>query len=243
MNIHPNVKQLRLHHLFQPIMDTKNMTPHGYEAFLRSASCTNPMELFQTARKLDYLYHLDTTSIKRAISLCSDHVHEQVFLNVFPSTLLQDPFLEMLSWLEQQYEHVFKKIVFEINEANEDYKAWESNELIDRIQHLRKLGIPIALDDVGTGQASLQRLIECAPNYVKLDKYFSKNLTDIVEKKKIVSFFSDYCKNSSKLILEGIENERDLHTASELNVDYVQGYLFGKPDTLQRYKQPLTLPN
>ncbi|WLR51970.1 EAL domain-containing protein [Bacillus tianshenii] len=232
-----NIDQLHLHHLFQPIIHTVDKTHYAYEAFLRSASCSNPLQLFDNARRHNQLYSLDTTSIEKAVSVCHAYIKNHVFLNVFPSSLLQNSFFDLLESLDEQYHKICTQIVLEINESNDDHEAWKSSEFNDRINELRKRNIPFALDDVGTGQASLHKLIELAPDYVKIDRFFSKHLADSTKKQKIVSFFVDYCQNHSKLILEGIETEQDLNTATDLGVEYVQGFFFGKPNTIEHYHQ------
>lgn len=231
-----NFEQLDLHHLFQPIIHAEDHTHFAYEAFLRSTSCSNPLQLFDNARRHNQLYSLDTTSIEKAISACHGYLKTHVFLNVFPSSLLQESFFDLLEALDKQYHKVCTQMVLELNETNEEHEVWNSETFKDCLRELRKRKIPFALDDVGTGQASLQKLIDLAPEYVKLDRFFSKDLSDSVNKQKIISFFVDYCDSHSKLILEGIETSDDFHTAKDLGVEFVQGYLFGRPNTIHHYQ-------
>jgi EAL domain-containing protein (putative c-di-GMP-specific phosphodiesterase class I) len=89
-----------------------------------------------------------------------------------------------------------------------------------------------SLDDVGKGIAGLNKIIEFAPNYIKLDRYFSMGLSQSKEKQQIISLLIQYANGKMGLILEGIEEEVDLEQAKILNVPVVQGYLLGKPEKL-----------
>lgn len=224
----------KFYHVYQPIVNVRMKSVIGYEAFLRSYDEPNPLTLFKQARENGELSQIDFMSIKQA-----SHINIKdrfLFLNVFPSTILDYQSYTAITQLVCQFKYK-NRIILELNEANEESMCWEELEFFNKIEHLRNSGILIAIDDVGKGQASLEKIIEFKPDYIKLDRYFSKGLHDNKCKQDVVSFFVEYCQKRSTLILEGIEDEKDMRTSVTLGVDCLQGYLFGKPLIKTRLNQ------
>ncbi|MBW5467120.1 EAL domain-containing protein [Brevibacillus formosus] len=222
--------------VFQPLVHLTTGQFFGYEALLRSASHRTPEVLFRKAREEGCLYELDTLSMKKAMDSYFTRVtfHDHVpllFINVFPSTLLNPSFLSFIT--EGLFGSWNRRVVLEINEANEEDKMWEIRLLGQKIRELRQHGFLIALDDVGSGAASLKKIVEYEPDIVKLDRYFGKQLSSIPNKQKLVSLFVQYCQDHTQLVLEGIEEPEDLAVALALGVPVGQGFLLGHPEPLQ----------
>lgn len=229
------IYQELFHHYFQPLYYLDDWSLLGYEAFLR---CENHNDqdiesLFQLARQFEKLHELDITSIRKAMMVY--HKHQQhipgntLFLNVYPSTLKNRQFLETWNQLTEQMSLSRKRIVLEINEAEE---ITDFASLRRVIRPLREKGVLIALDDLGKGAASLKALIELEPEFVKLDRYFADDLSKSPSKQKMVKSILQYCQGDILVVLEGIEQSRDLSMAKALGVHIGQGYLLGKPHLL-----------
>ncbi|MBP1990186.1 EAL domain-containing protein [Paenibacillus eucommiae] len=224
--------------VFQPLVQLMTGHVFGYEALLRSITNQSPETLFRAARAADCLNDLDILSIKKAISAYFTETTftssaPLLFINVFPSTLLHPAFDEFLHEGLSHYPPLDKRIVLEINEANEEDKMWEIRLLGQKIRGLRQSGFLIALDDVGSGAASLKKIIEYEPDIVKLDRYFGHHLSASRNKQKLISLFINYCAGQTQLVLEGIEEPEDLETAKTLGVPVGQGFLLGRPDSLK----------
>lgn len=217
-------------HVYQPIYNLSNFSVHGHEAFIRYKNYHQNIEaIFLQAKKLNKLYDLDTNSISKAMLTYSQqgYLRPMLFLNVFVSTLLDHSFLLFFEDLLSKVDIPLKKIVLEINEAEEitDHKL-----LRKKVIYLQDKGIKIAIDDFGKGSASLKNVIELEPDYVKLDRYFSTDLAFSSKKQKVVKSLVNHFQGDIKLILEGIEKSEDLAMAKALGVPTGQGYLLGKPD-------------
>lgn len=181
----------------------------------------------------DCLFEMDIYSIKNSIENFPffSMYNPLLFLNIYPSTLLHSEFEGFIKDLVREHSYLIGRVVFELNETLEEYHTWDIPELKEKVSLIKNHGFYVALDDVGQGAATLQHIIEMKPNYIKLDKYFSKELAESKEKQALISFFTEY-RNQSILILEGIEREIDLAQAILLNVQIAQGYLLGKPEPL-----------
>ncbi|SFA49711.1 EAL domain, c-di-GMP-specific phosphodiesterase class I (or its enzymatically inactive variant) [Parageobacillus thermantarcticus] len=224
----------QLEHVYQPLWNLENWNILGYEALIRVAngSIENVESLFRKAREEGYLYEFDTASIKNAVSHFpfSQLNKKLLFLNIYPSTILHGRFRCFLDELTSKFPETSGQIVFELNETKEEDEIWEVAELKEKIQMIKSYGFYIAIDDVGRGASTLQKIIEFQPSYIKLDRYFAKDLAINEEKQQIVTLLANYCRRKMVLILEGIETEVDLAQAKLLRVPAAQGYLLGKPE-------------
>lgn len=213
-------------HWFQPIYHLKHNNIVAYEALLRDTSPLQvpPMDIFKEAEKHSCLNILDLVSIKTAVETFNDR-SAYLFLNIFPSTLLEKGFL---SWWDANIPPL-KPIVLELLE-NEPIKNWKEFKAITK--ELRARGIKIAIDDMGTGYSFFQHWIELCPDFVKLDQYFSKNLSTSSQKQKVVKNLMSLLSDTTEVIIEGVETKADLDTAQLLGIPYAQGYLLGKPSPI-----------
>lgn len=97
------------------------------------------------------------------------------------------------------------------------------------ISVLKKKGFLVASDDTGTRGGSLQRIIELDVDYVKLDRYFSTDLAQSVNKQKVISLLFHFFNDEKRIILEGIETAKDLEVAKSIGIELGQGFLLGRP--------------
>ena len=79
---------------FQPIYHLKNNNVIGYEALLRDAlsSKISPVDIFREADRNGYCNILNLISLKKALEIFKEEL-SPLFLNIFPSTLLEKNFL------------------------------------------------------------------------------------------------------------------------------------------------------
>lgn len=234
----PNMKDLLeqhdFYHLFQPIHDLRANCTIGYEALIRSKSNFQPDQLFDQAKKQNMLFELDLHSIALSIKKFFSYKHNQncdqlLFINVFPSTMIAPFFEPRMNQLLEQYGSYTHRIVLEINESIEQSEIWRSNSFLNTIHYLREQGFSVALDDVGEGTTTFKNIIDVAPDFIKLDRFFSKELRTNKQKQKAIKLFVEYCRGETHLILEGIEHVEDLSNAISLGIIIGQGYWLGVP--------------
>lgn len=221
------------YHLFQPIMNNKSGIPLGFEALLRHSSNKSPELIFKEARNHQLLVNLDLFSI----SLCMERQKFlinrdiNIFINIYPITIASPKFNKILDDIK---ELKLKNLIFEINESSDDKEVWGSDMFLTNINKLKSLGVKVAIDDVGKGQSTLQNIINIEPDFIKLDRSFSKNLSITSAKQRLILSFLEISKAlGSKLVLEGIETKEDFKCANQLGVSFVQGFFFGKPAALK----------
>jgi EAL domain-containing protein (putative c-di-GMP-specific phosphodiesterase class I) len=225
-----NVEYEEFYHFFQPLYALSSEKIFGYECLIRSKHFNNPELFFEKAKEENKRHELDMKSIKKAMDVYfqNEMCDALLFINIFPSTLLHPTFQSFITTLTSNKRIIPTRVVFEIIEEEVDLVA-----LKKEVVHLKSLGFRIAIDDVGKGAASLESIIELQPQFVKMDKYFSTDLSQSSLKQRMIKTLLNYCVDDLVLILEGIEYDVDLLAAKKLGVAIGQGYLLGRPDFLE----------
>ena len=127
----------------------------------------------------------------------------------------------------RQYDVAPENIVLELTESGQ----LESNSLVlETLSRFRKSHIRIAIDDFGTGYSNLVYLKDFDVNILKIDHTFTKKaLSDPFSFRLVTHIIHMAHSIGLEVCLEGIETEEQKQKIEELSVDYLQGYLFGKP--------------
>ncbi len=98
------------------------------------------------------------------------------------------------------------------------------------LEKLKKLGISIAMDDFGTGYSSLSYLRRLPVDTVKIDQSFVREIPGSQEDTLIVQTIIAMAHSLGlSLIVEGIENVKQLNFFKQQGCHIVQGFLFSKP--------------
>ena len=108
---------------------------------------------------------------------------------------------------------------------------------------LKKNGVLVILDDFGTGYSNLHCLGDLRPNYIKIDRSFTlKALNNLYEHDLMTQIITMTHKLDLTICVEGIETEDEFAKISELDPDYIQGFLFGKPQPAEEFYENLIKP-
>ncbi|MBX9808905.1 EAL domain-containing protein [Candidatus Gracilibacteria bacterium] len=103
---------------------------------------------------------------------------------------------------------------------------------LDNINYFYKKGVLIAIDDYGTGFSSLAKLRKLHAHFLKLDMSLIHGIDMNPDNMADVRFaIRTAHKMGAEVIAEGVETEAERRTLKELGVDYLQGYLIGRPNS------------
>ncbi len=98
------------------------------------------------------------------------------------------------------------------------------------IDELDELGVTIALDDFGTGHASVRGLLEIRPSILKIDRQFIQPVVDEPSARPLVESIIGIGKGlGMRVVAEGVESEEHAWLLREMGSDYLQGFFFGRP--------------
>jgi EAL domain-containing protein (putative c-di-GMP-specific phosphodiesterase class I) len=215
---------------YQPIYKLSSNDVLGYEALVRNKNRNgvSPFEIFRQAEAQGEHVILDCQIIIKAQQQFQNNMMSPLFLNVFPSTLLDRSFI---TWWDR-YSGIVPSLALEISDC-EPISDWR--ELRAVIDSLRMRGVKIAIDDMGEGYSFLKHWIELEPDYVKLNRYYITDLAGSSMKQRVLKYLVKIIDDPEKLIIVGVEDIETLGIAKELGIMIAQGYALGMPAPLDRY--------
>lgn len=95
---------------------------------------------------------------------------------------------------------------------------------------LHALGVMIAIDDFGTGHSSLGYLRNFNVDYLKIDQSFVAMIgADALSRHILDSIIELSGKLDLGVVAEGVETVEQCEYLAAQGVDFLQGYLFGRP--------------
>ena len=209
---------------FQPVCDLQSLEVIGYEALARFPGRfgDTPRPWFDQALALGLLQALELLAATTALDQLTrlpDNAY--VSINVSPATAASKAFGELVTAAPPE------RLVLEITEnaTVENYQRFTGT-----IDHLRSLGVRIALDDAGAADVSLQHLVEIRPDIVKIDTTVIHGIAEDALRQAVACAYASLAKRAGAVSLaEGIETEGELAMLSSLGVETGQGYLLGRP--------------
>ncbi|MCL0041841.1 EAL and GGDEF domain-containing protein [Peptococcaceae bacterium] len=218
--------------VYQPLVSLSTGKVIGYEALTRGPKDSileSPAKLFPLAEKANLLYALEKVTREKALEKIGQLTDEELlFLNINPS-ILNDP-----SFSGDRTKEILLKngkspqsVVFEITErtAITNFAAFRK-----ALEHYRKQGFKIAIDDVGAGYSSLQSVAELKPDFIKIDRSLIANINmDSTKQALLETFITFSRKINSIVIAEGIENEDELEVVTKLGLSIAQGFYIARP--------------
>lgn len=218
--------------LFQPIVSLQHQQVFGYEALIRGPSASplhSPINLFNTAARHGRLAELDLlcreTVIRRFGKLGLKH---KLFINTTPAALLQEDYPHGLTLQFLQEAGLSPQQV--VIELTEQYPIDDYDLMREATHHYREMGFSIAIDDLGAGYSGLRTWSELKPDFVKLDRHFMQNIHEDRQKRQFVQSMIDIAQSvGCQVIGEGVEVRQEYLAAQGLDMQFAQGYYFGRP--------------
>jgi len=222
------LRRRRIRTVYQPIFDLTTMEVMGHEALTRGPAETafeSPELLFQFADDHEAVWELERLCIQSSAMHYSAKPGGLLFVNVEADsvgslTAVSETLAPLLA-LPQQ-------VVLEVTErsAIRDVPVFR-----DALDVLRNQGFRIAIDDAGSGYASLQSIAELRPNYLKVANTLITGLHADTIKRDVVEMLVNLSRRIDAIcIAEGIETPQDLEECRRLGIPYGQGFYLGVPE-------------
>ena len=219
--------------MFQPIEDLQTGTCRGFEALARVAhdeSLLTPdvfLPLLDDDDRLALFGTMLGNSIALIRALGAAGASLYVSINVEISLVASEPFFDVLQYFLERYDFSGENLVLEILE-NEDIR--DLGRLRTCLSAVKALGLSLALDDIGTGYASLTRMRELPIDMFKLDRGFGIGLEQRPDELVFVMSMLALSRGIGKtLVVEGIETPEVYDAMRMLGVAAGQGYGIARP--------------
>jgi EAL domain-containing protein (putative c-di-GMP-specific phosphodiesterase class I) len=123
-----------------------------------------------------------------------------------------------------------------IIELTETSAVHDWAELRANVACFKAAGIGLAIDDFGAGHSNFGLLVELDPDLVKLDQSLIVAAFNSDRGRSVVRNAVAAARSAgAKIVAEGVSNADWTSVLEELGFDYMQGYAFGKADSVASY--------
>ena len=223
-----------LYPVFQPIVSLGDGAIYSHEALIRGPQNTSfhsPDALLTAAEHESLNFEFESFCITVALARWGELQESgRLFVNISAEVLVQvlkrcgrDALMALISG----FGVLPRMLVLEITEYE---RVADMDYLASVVSEIRSAGVSLALDDFGDGRSSLRLWSQLKPEFVKIDKYFTKDLSQHADKLKTIQALQQIAAIfDTALVAEGIETEDDLRVLRDLGIAYGQGYFLGRP--------------
>jgi EAL domain-containing protein (putative c-di-GMP-specific phosphodiesterase class I) len=231
----------------QPIIDVMTGQVHHYEALVRFSptdSDQSPYEQIVFAEETGLIQEFDLAMARKVVEWLDStprNSKTSVAVNVSGHSVASTEYMTGLHKLLSENLWLRGRLLFEITESARMTDLAAANQFV---QNLRREGYPVCLDDFGAGAANFQYLSTMEVDVVKLDGSAVRNAQEALKGKAFLKSLVGLCRDLGvETVAEMVDDEKGLKFIRECGVQYVQGYLFGKPNTDIKSFDKLRLPS
>ncbi len=226
---------------YQPVVDSKTSELVGFEALARWIDPTrgflSPASFIPVLENVKLIHKVDTYIIKTVCLDMAKIIHQgkkiiPVSINFSRADFEAVNVTKVLDKMIAKYNVPKTAIHVEVTESAlaKDPEIFENNLL-----SIKKAGYPIWLDDFGSGYSSLTTIKDYDFDVIKLDMAFLKNFS--LDNKKATLIIKSILQVAKTMglgtVAEGVETKEQQLFLAENGCQRLQGYLFGKPSTIE----------
>jgi diguanylate cyclase (GGDEF)-like protein/PAS domain S-box-containing protein len=227
---------------FQPIVHARagGVSGPALEVFVRLAGehgqpAAPPAEFIRAAERYRLMPHVDRWVVQAVLAALGRGglklpPGRSVAINIAGQTLGDAEFLE---FVVDCFDHTGASpgdICFEVTE----------NSVVANLDHAQRfiavlhgMGCEFALDDFGSGLSSFSTLKTLPMDYLKIDGSFIKNLAgDTVNQAMVAAMIELSRSLNFRVVAEQVEDQLSLDTVTGMGIDFVQGFVVGRPQPL-----------
>jgi len=221
--------ELEVH--YQPIIEVNTRKLFAFEALVRwnhpAKGQISPAEFIPLAEETGLIHTLGESVLLKA---CTDAAtwppHVKVAVNISPVQFRKSNLVDVVLCVLVDTGLSPERLELEITETT---LIEQESEHLAVMRQLKNLGVSISLDDFGTGYSSLSYLTMFPFDKIKIDRSFTKNLTQRADCAAIVSSVLALAAGLDlPTVAEGVETEQQFEILRTSGVRYAQGYLFGE---------------
>ncbi len=221
---------------FQPQFKGSDHSIRGFETLLRmkddNGRYVNVEDFIAYAEKSRLILDIDKWVMINAVRAVAPYVNNNdsqfvLAINVSAQHLQDDSLYNDICKVLDETGFPPECLEIEITETSVISSVDSAAVLLNKI---KSLGVKIAMDDFGTGHASMNNLSELPIDLLKIDKVFVERM---MMNKKYKSFIAAIVSLGHifnfEVISEGVEYQIQLDMLNSLKCDYVQGFFWGRP--------------
>lgn len=223
---------------FQPIIDNKTKEIVKYESLVRlidkDQSVLAPyffLDVVKQGRFYSQITHIVLKNSFKALYLTD----KDISINLSALDIEKESVSNFIFELLEEHKEQTHRVVFELLE-DEDIR--DMNTIKTFVKKVKEYNVLIAIDDFGAGYSNFERLMNYEPDILKIDASLIKDIVTNQYSLNVVKTIITFAKSQEiQIVAEYVENEEIYKLLKELDVDFSQGYYFGKPEPLASWKK------
>ena len=199
-------------------------------------------EFIRAAERYRLMPHIDRWVVQAVLSALGRGGMKlppgrSVAINIAGQTLGDSDFLE---FVVDCFDHTGADpgdICFEVTESSVVANLDHAQRFI---AVLHGMGCEFALDDFGSGLSSFSTLRTLLMDYLKIDGSFINNLAgDTVNRAMVAAMIELSRSLNFRVVAEQVEDQLSLDTVTGMGIDFVQGFVVGRPEPLSMVPSPV----
>ena len=221
--------------VYQPKIDINTGSIIGVEALSRwnhpLLGQISPVDFINMAEQIGMIKPLTEWVLKTACNQATlwkkaGFSSIRMAVNISPNHFLDSDLVPLIKRVIKETGMIPGNLELEITEG----VVQTNQENLAIFEHLKELGILVAIDDFGVGYSSFASLKHLNVDFLKIDKYFIDDMLVDNKAKLLVGSMIEIGHNlGHKITAEGIEKEEQFDMLQEFSCDSAQGYFFSKP--------------
>ena len=226
----------QFHLVYQPIRDTRTGRISAAEALLRwvdaEGESITPDEFIPIAEETGLIVEIGAWVLRTACRRVRTWQLEgrtsfRLSVNISVAQLRDLGVVDMIDQILFESELDPADLELEITESS----ILDANpNVVAAVGQLTDMGIGFALDDFGTGYSSLSALQRFPIERIKIDRSFVAGVGESAKDEALVSAIVALARRlDRRVVAEGVESETQARFLTGLGCDELQGYLFGRP--------------
>ncbi|MGQ3887454.1 EAL domain-containing protein [Legionella sp. CNM-1927-20] len=231
---------------YQPIFCTKSKQYCGAEVLIRwlnNNELIMPDHFIKEAEFSGLIVPITLQLIEKSLAECADFLAKNrnfhLGFNLCPAHFKSETFFNDFEIICNYYNVLPQQIMLELTER--ELFSEQETKAISQMKELRSKGYSLAVDDFGTGHASINYLQHFPFDYLKIDKIFIQSIGTGA----ITETLNDAIINMAntlklKIIAEGVETEQQFNYLTLKNVEFLQGWFIAKAMNFKQLQELLT---
>jgi diguanylate cyclase (GGDEF)-like protein len=221
---------------YQPLFQSQTGELAGFEALVRlnhpTLGFVSPGEFIPVAEDAGFISRIGGWALAEACRTAATWPqHLTVAVNVSPEQFLDGTLMTDIHNALEVSSFPAYRLEVEITEST---MMGDADVVLSQLEALRDMGCPIVLDDFGTGYSSLSYLWKFPFSKLKIDRSFIQAMETKPRVRGMLTSIMGLSRNLGlKVTAEGIETEAQASLVQDMQCDFIQGYLTGKPAAAQ----------
>lgn len=225
----------------QPVKDTKTGSFTSAEALMRlnlpDLGFIFPDQFIPIAERNGLIHVLSLIILNKVCMsvkkiLDQDYYLERISVNFSVLELRHPDFCNEILNIIKNNDIPYQTIAIELTESENDT---DYQNMINKVNVLKKEGLKFYLDDFGTGYSNFDRILDLGLDIVKFDRSLLLYANQNTQTRFMIEKFSEIFRQLNyKILFEGVEDEDQENLCLSGNADFLQGYLYSKPVPIEQ---------